>query len=278
MDRTTRTIGTATVVALTDGKGLFFQPARDAFPAVPDPEQTWLRAAALDPVAHATNGDWRLHFHCFAVRLPDDRVILVDAGIGPAGSPAAAWAPVPGDLPAQLAAAGIDPGEVDEVVLTHLHTDHVGWAVVRDGEGNRRPYFSNARYLLQRAELAAISTINPGLEAALIAPLRATGQLSLVDGDTRLAAQVRIVATPGHTPGHQSVLVETDDTAMLITGDLLVHAIQLVDPDIAYAHEMDPAKARDSRVRMLSDLAGRSSATLAVAHLTEPFHDRPGTH
>src|SRR5262245_13313892 len=120
MDPATRTIGSATVVALTDGTGLFFQRVREAFPDVP--EQTWIRAAALDPVAHAAAGEWRLHFHCFGVRLPDDRVILVDAGIGPADSPAAAWAPVPGDLPAQLAAAGISPAQVDTVVLSHLHT------------------------------------------------------------------------------------------------------------------------------------------------------------
>jgi glyoxylase-like metal-dependent hydrolase (beta-lactamase superfamily II) len=276
MDPATRTIGTATVVALTDGTGLFYQPVREAFPDVP--EETWLRAAALDPVAHATNGQWRMQFHCFGVRLPDDRVILVDAGIGPADSPAAAWAPVPGDLPARLDAAGISPEQVDTVVLSHLHTDHVGWAVVRDGAGERTPYFANARYVLQKAELDAISMINPSLEEALIAPLRATDQLSIVDGDSRLASQVRIVATPGHTPGHQSVLVETDETALLIAGDLLVHAVQLVDPDVAYRLEVDPAMARDSRVRMLNDLAGRGSATLAVAHVTEPFHDRPGDH
>ncbi len=151
MDPVTRTIGTATVVALTDGEGLFYQPLRDAFPDVPD--ETWDRSAAVDPQAHAPDGGWRLQFRCFGVRLPDDRVILVDAGIGPVDSPAAAWAPVPGVLPAHLEAAGINPGQVDTVVLTHLHTDHIGWAVVRDGEDGRRPYFANARYVLQQAEL-----------------------------------------------------------------------------------------------------------------------------
>ncbi len=98
MDPATRTIGTATVVALTDGEGLFFKPLRDAFPGVPD--ETWHRAARLDPAAQAADGAWRLQFRCFAFGCRTDRMILVDAGIGPADSPAAAWAPVPGELPA----------------------------------------------------------------------------------------------------------------------------------------------------------------------------------
>jgi glyoxylase-like metal-dependent hydrolase (beta-lactamase superfamily II) len=271
MSPATRTIGTATVVALTDGGGLFFKPLHEAFPGVPD--ETWHRAARLDPAAQAADGAWHLRFRCFGVRLPDSRMILVDAGIGPADSPAAAWAPVPGELPAALEAAGIDANQVDTVVLTHLHTDHVGWAVVRDGGGIRTPYFANARYVLQKAELEAVSTINPRLDEALIAPLRASEQLSIVDGDSRLAAQVRIVSTPGHTPGHQSVLVETDGDALLIAGDLLVHAVQLVDPHVAYDLEMDQATARDSRVRRLRELADRDTAVLATAHLTEPFVD-----
>ncbi|MDQ0745971.1 glyoxylase-like metal-dependent hydrolase (beta-lactamase superfamily II) [Streptomyces africanus] len=90
----------------------------------------------------------------------------MDAGIAPADSPAASWAPVQGVLPESLAAAGIGPAEVDTVVLTHLHTDHVGWAVVTEAavpsagsavDGNaptggatsdRRPYFPNAEHLL----------------------------------------------------------------------------------------------------------------------------------
>jgi glyoxylase-like metal-dependent hydrolase (beta-lactamase superfamily II) len=274
----TRTVGRATLVALDDGAGPFFQPRRRAFPAAT--ADHWRRADALDPAAVTTAGEWWLRFRCFAIRLDDGQVVLVDAGIGPADSPAASWAPVPGRLPEELAAAGLDPDAVASVVLTHLHTDHVGWAVTSASEQSSDasdaagiaavPYFRNARYLLQRAEHAAVDELNPSLRKRLIDPLAATGQLSLVDGDTTLAGPVRVVATPGHTPGHQSVLLDTGDETVLVSGDLLVHAVQLVDPALPYALETDPEAARRSRTTLLDALTGRGGV-LATAHLGEPF-------
>ncbi|MEV0805971.1 MBL fold metallo-hydrolase, partial [Micromonospora sp. NPDC050200] len=233
-----RILGSITVTALTDGEGPFFQPRAEAFPDATAAH--WHEADRRDPASVTADGRWWLPFRSFALRRGDGPVTLVDAGIGPADSPAASWAPVPGRLPAELAAAGIDPADVDTVVLTHLHSDHIGWAVTGTPG---RPYFPRADYLVQRAELAAMETINPWLPAGLVAPLRAAGRLRVVDGDTPLAPGVRLLSTPGHTPGHQSVLVDSGDERLLLTGDLLVHAVQMVDPDLAYAHEEDPATA-----------------------------------
>ncbi|MDG4821071.1 MBL fold metallo-hydrolase [Asanoa sp. WMMD1127] len=209
-------------------------------------------------------GDWLLRFRCFAIRL-GRRTVLVDAGIGPADSPAAAWAPVPGRLPASLDEAGIHPDEVDTVVLTHLHTDHIGWAV-RAGE----PFFRNARYLMQQTEIKAIEEYAAPAGPYALEPLRAAGQLDAVDGDHRLGPGLRVIHTPGHTPGHQSVLLEDGADTVLVTGDLLVHAVQLVAPETAYAHEMDPDLARTTRVARLAE-AREKGATLAVSHLGDPF-------
>lgn len=261
-----RTLGPLSIVALDDGCGTFFQPRAEAFPAAT--AELWHAADAADPGAVTADGEWLLRFRCFAIRPAHEPgpVILVDAGIGPADSPAAAWAPVPGRLPEELDAAGIDPAEVTAVVLSHLHTDHIGWAVV-----GTEAHFPNARYVLQRADAEAVTRFNPGLPARLLDPLRASGQLSLVEGSVTLAEGVRVVPTPGHTPGHQSVLVETAAGTMLIAGDLLVHMAQLIDPELAYAHELDQPAARASRTALLSDLSARGNAVLASAHLTEPF-------
>ncbi|MEU2663139.1 MBL fold metallo-hydrolase [Micromonospora sp. DT46] len=261
-----RILGSITVTALTDGKGPFFQPRAEAFPDA-TPEH-WRAADLRDPATVTADGRWWLPFRSFAIRAGDGPVTLVDAGIGPAGSPAASWAPVPGRLPAELAAAGIDPADVRTVVLTHLHSDHVGWAVT-GSPGT--PYFPNADYVLQRAELAAVGQLAPGLSAGLVAPLRAAGQLRVVDGEERLDPTVRLLPTPGHTPGHQSVLLEVGDERLLLTGDLLVHAVQLVDPELAYAHEEDAPAARASRVGLLRDLAARGPTVLATPHLGEAF-------
>ncbi|GAA3485473.1 MBL fold metallo-hydrolase [Streptomyces yanii] len=258
-------VGPYTVIALADGAGPFFSPRSEAFPDAT--AEQWAAADRLDPGALDADGRWRLQFRAFAIRS-DRGVTLVDAGIGPADSPAASWAPVPGALPASLAAAGIEPSDVDTVVLTHLHTDHVGWAVV--GGEQARPFFPNAEYLLQQAELDAIEEVNPQLRSAVIDPLRKTDQLRLLDGYSPLRGGERVFATPGHTPGHQSVLVESGRDLVAVTGDLLVHAIQLLHPELAYAHEMDVEQARSSREQVLRSRAA-GTLYLATPHLTEPF-------
>jgi glyoxylase-like metal-dependent hydrolase (beta-lactamase superfamily II) len=259
-----RVVGELTVTPLNDAEGPHFDRREDAFPAAT--RDDWAAADGVDPAARTADGRWWLHFRTFAIRYGQGPVTLVDAGIGPAGSLAADWAPVPGRLPSELANAGIDAADVETIVLTHLHTDHIGWAVPADSP------FGNARVVVQRADADAWAAARESTrqEEVLLQPLRSAGRLHVVDGDADLRPGVRVIATPGHTPGHQSVLVSAGDERLLITGDLLVHAVQLLDPELAYRHDMDAARARVTRAETLRDLASTGS-WLAVSHLGEPF-------
>ncbi|MFJ6940701.1 MBL fold metallo-hydrolase [Streptomyces sp. NPDC101132] len=257
--------GGPVVVPLSDASGLFESTTlvRTLFPGAT--EEDWERAAAADPEAFGPDGTWRLEFRCFAVRRPDGGVTMVDAGVGPADAPAADWAPVPGRLPEIMARAGIARTDVDTVVLTHLHGDHVGWAVGPDGE----PYFTEATYLVQRDETEPLAPGAPAL-TRVVEPLRRAGALRELAGRHRIGSHVTLFPTPGHTPGHQSVLVEGAGRDLVLTGDVLVHAVQWVSPEVPYVYESDPVPARASREALL-ELARKRGALLGTPHLTRPF-------
>ncbi|MCK2214518.1 MBL fold metallo-hydrolase [Actinomadura sp. ATCC 31491] len=200
---------------------------------------------------------WVLHFHCYLLRSATGRLTLVDTGIGGTGSPAASWAPVPGTLAGELAAAGVAPADVETVVLTHLHSDHASGVVTDDG----RPAFENARHVLQRAELDAAQG---GTLDRLIAPIKDLVQV--VEGDAEVAPGVRAHLAPGHTPGHQ--IVRAGDVAM--TGDLVLHPAQLADPAVRYVYDDDQEAAARTRAEVLERLRAER-AVLATAHFSEPF-------
>jgi glyoxylase-like metal-dependent hydrolase (beta-lactamase superfamily II) len=261
----TRTIGPITVTALLDGAGPAFQTRAEAFPDATSAQ--WAEADRLDPDSVTADGAWWLSFRSYAIRYADGPVTLVDAGIGPEGSLAAGYAPVPGRLPEELRAAGIDPSEVTAMVLTHLHGDHVGWAIPADSP------FTEARVIVQRADVEAYTAKRHEAQQydRLIEPLGRAGRLQEIEGMLVLAPGVRIVPTPGHTPGHQSVWAYAGSESLLVTGDLLVHALQLQDRELAYVNDVDPEQARATRRTMLDDMRSRGT-TAAVSHLGAPFH------
>jgi glyoxylase-like metal-dependent hydrolase (beta-lactamase superfamily II) len=172
------------------------------------------------PGAFSGPDRWRLHDWCFVVRA-SDRVVLVDTGVGGPGTPGAAWIGTPGRLPRELAAAGVDPDEVDLVVLTHLHLDHIGWNLAWDGD-RPRPRFGRARYLIQRADWERFSREGDDDDRTAfelcVRPLRDLGVLKLLDGDHALSAELSLLHTPGHTPGSQSLLVGSGGHALLLWG------------------------------------------------------------
>ncbi len=252
-------VGPFTVVSVVDASGVLAVTGPEAFPSAS--EADWAAARLLDPAAFGPDLRWALDFRCVAIRRADGRVTLVDVGIGAEGGPAS-WAPVPGRLVDALGEVGIAVGDVDTVVLTHLHEDHCGGVV--DGSGS--PVFADARHVVQAIEIAALrSEPDRTIWSYAVEPLLAAGLLDEVDGRASLTPGVAVIPTPGHTVGHQSVLVTDGEDEVIVTGDVLVHAVQLAHPDVAYRSESDPTVAADTRRRLLADARSRG-ALIATAH------------
>jgi glyoxylase-like metal-dependent hydrolase (beta-lactamase superfamily II) len=201
---------------------------------------------------------WYLPFLCYLVRH-ERNTVVVDTGVGPMAGDDPFLPERQGRLPDELARAGVDRTEVDLVVLTHLHVDHVGWNMV-DGA----PCFPNARYVAHRADFDWITAARPDRPYVRdnVLGLAASGVLELVDGPSELLPGVALRWTGGHTPGH--CVVDAGDVTLL--GDLAVHERQLADPELAYVAEEDPAAAAELRRQLLPGFAA-SGRLLGLAHL-----------
>lgn len=225
-------------------------------PSLRKPLDQTFPGASPEDWAGLDTAEWVLHFHSYLFRDPAAGTVLVDTGIGGHGSPAAGWAPVPGGLIGELAAAGVEPADVDVVVLTHLHSDHASGAVA-DGV----PVFPGARHLIQRDEL---EWVRGAVRDQVVVPL---GDLvQAIEGPMRLAPEIAVVPTPGHTPGHQSVEIGS----LTLTGDVVLHPVQLANPSIHYLHDEDPERAAATRTALVERARSRAG-TLGTAHFAEPF-------
>ncbi|MEV4116049.1 MBL fold metallo-hydrolase [Nonomuraea sp. NPDC049695] len=228
----------------------------------------WLRDGFADDT-----GTLRLSTHSFAFTTGGLRV-LVDTGIGNGKRRAnPAWHDLNTPYLSRLAAAGYTPGDIDLVILTHLHTDHVGWNTLPD----QTPTFPNARYVTSRAEWdywASVDMDEPrrAMFRDSVHPIRDAGLLDLVDvppGGVEVAPGVRLDPTPGHTPGHVAVRAGT----ALITGDCVHHPVQLRHPAITSCVDVDPPQAVATRRRLLATLAGTGTLLLG-SHFAPPTGGR----
>lgn len=198
---------------------------------IPDVTDTHIERTRpwIDPYLSADN-DLLLSVHAFVICC-GGLTIVVDTCVG-ADSPRR----LPGDagFPDRLAAA-IDGGleAVDVVLCTHLHFDHIGWNT-RVIDGVRVPTFPNARYVFARTELEHVEAEGEIDELAdSIQPLLTADLVDLIDTDHVITPGVRTVSTPGHTPGHVSVVIESQGEHAVITGDATHHPIQFAFPELA---------------------------------------------
>jgi glyoxylase-like metal-dependent hydrolase (beta-lactamase superfamily II) len=173
-----------------------------------------------------------------------------------------------------LAAVGAPAESIDFVVCTHLHIDHVGWNT-RLVEGKWVPTFPNARYLFGRAEYEHwLATESELIELEdTVAPVLDAGLHQFVETDHQITEGVRLQPSPGHTPGHVSVRIDSEGEEALITGDMVHHPVQLLHPDWHSHADGDPALAEATRRAIFGDASSRGTLVIGT-HFAAPAAGR----
>lgn len=199
-----------------------------------------------------------LNFASFLLRA-DGRTVLVDTGNGPEAQ---------GQLLAELAAAGVGPDEVDTVLFTHLHGDHTGWNLDRD---TGAPRFPRARYLVPRGDWEHYREQSPPPTSFTrdVAPLEALGVLDLIDGEHAISQSLVTLHTPGHTPGHMTVVISSQGQHAYVLGDAFLTPIDVAEPDWVTTWDWSAGPVRETR-RMLLSRIEAANALVAASHLPVP--------
>jgi len=234
------------------------------------PKEMWERRAEPD-----ARNRILLAMRCLYVETPTAR-ILVDTGAGDWGTPElrAAYAirneGSPTRLEDSLRALGVEPGDIDVVVLTHLHFDHAGGATRRAG-GRIAPSFPNARHVVRRGEWEVARSRDRRLASAYdpeaLEPLESLGLLDLPEHGAEIVPGVRLVDMPGHTRDHQGVLIEAGDETVCYPADLVPTAAH-IPPSWIMAYDVEPLVTWSEKERWLTR-AAREGWRLAFEH--DPF-------
>ena len=199
------------------------------------------------------------------------KLVMIDAGSG------VFFGPTLGKLIANLKASGYQPEQVDEIYITHMHSDHVGGLV--DGDKIAFPNAvvradrRDADFWLSKANMdTAPKDAKPAFEGAMasINPYIAAGKFKPFDGNTDLVPGVSAISTYGHTPGHTVYMVESQGQRLVLWGDLMhVAAVQFAEPSVTIRFDTDSKAAAAQRKKQYADAAKRGH-WVAAAHLPFP--------
>lgn len=228
-------VGPLTVTGVPDGVGLVADPAVLFSGGRGERSADW--ASHLPP-----SGTLEMPVGTFLVRS-GERLVLVDAGYGPTRPD-----PVGGpDLLTTLAGLGVTAGDVTDVVFTHLHVDHVGWASI-----GGRPTFTRAVHRCHQADRVGLDT---GADTPVARALRPVAdRIETWAGEETIAPGVDVVPAPGHTPGTSVVVLSARGERAVLLGDVVHHPVQLVDDGWGRMADADPDAARRAVRTVLDEL------------------------
>lgn len=240
-------IGDFDIQAINDGSGT--EQAAEIISRFSDAE-----AWRGHPEEFGHDGRWTFPVGGFLIR-GGGRVILVDAGVGPIDE----GGYVGGGLPASLRAHGVEPEAVTDVLFTHLHFDHVGWASV---EG--RATFPRATYRVHLADWERFVEGPDAVERVRDILLPVADRFELFEGDLTVVPGVVARWTPGHTPGSVVVAVTSGGERALLLGDTVHSVVQLAEDDWTVVWDDDPVAASLARNALADEAAERGDAVVAA--------------
>lgn len=255
-------VGDAEVTALSDGS-LTLQPGILTGATQAEIEQHFKNA-------HMHGHPMHTSVNAYLIRH-GGRLVLVDAGAG------AFFGPSLNKLQGSLKAAGYTPDQVTDVLITHLHADHVGGLVA--GENRVFPNATirvdkrDTDFWLSAEKMNAAPQAAQGffkMAQASLAPYQKAGKLAPFEGAVELAPGIRSQPTPGHTPGHSFYVLESKGQKLVFWGDLMhVEEVQFPAPQITVSFDIDSPAAKDQRLKAFAD-AAEKGYLVAPTHVTYP--------
>jgi glyoxylase-like metal-dependent hydrolase (beta-lactamase superfamily II) len=245
-----------------------------------DPDREWLEPHFVDPETRKLI----MSFHSYVVRTPR-HTILVDTCVGNDKHRPARdfWHHLDNPYLEDLARLGVRAEDVDFVMCTHLHVDHVGWNT-RLIDGRWVPTFPNAKYIFAReeyafweAQRASGEEVNHGSFDDSVLPVVEHGQAVLVESDHAMDDGIWLAPAPGHTPGNIVINLKAGADSAVMCGDAIHHAAQMAHPDWSSRFCEDPDLSRQTRRGLIEQLADTGTRLLA-AHFPTPVAGRIVRH
>ncbi|RWK31378.1 MBL fold metallo-hydrolase [Mesorhizobium sp.] len=256
-----RNVGSVQVTALLDG---YIDIGSELVIGLAEADAERLARASFQK-----SGPRRAPVNAYLVNL-GDRLVLVDAGTSDSMGPSL------GRLPAAIEAAGVSPDQIDTLLITHMHPDHINGVLTPAGEA----LFPNAELVVTATDYAfwhddanmnqAPDEAKPFFVGARRAAAAYADRLRQVDGEGEVVGAIRTVPLPGHTPGHAGFTIESDGEALFIWGDVVhMAAYQFARPDWSIAFDVDSKLAAETRKRTL-DRVVADRILIAGMHLPFP--------